>query len=81
MLDIEKELGEHSSLWLGEYKFDRDDPPAKDILSAYIRAKFWGANVTTYRPSIKTVLDFIYKKRHTFLGGLEQAILHKDTSR
>jgi hypothetical protein len=73
LAEIEKDLGENSSLWLGEYKFDRDDPPASDFLSARIRAKFWGANVITYRPSIKTALDYNH-----FPKEWEQAIPHED---
>lgn len=78
LAEIEKDLGENSTLWLGEYKFDRDDPPARDILSARIRAKFWGANVITYRPSIKTVLDFGHKRQNHFSEESERAIPHED---
>lgn len=41
-----------------EFKFDPDDPPAKDILSARLRAKYWGAHVITFRPFVKQILDF-----------------------
>lgn len=78
LAEIEKDLGENSTLWLGEYKFDRNDPPARDILSARIRAKFWGANVITYRPSIKTVLDFGHKRQNDFSEESERAIPHED---
>jgi hypothetical protein len=71
--EIENQFGKNSTLWLGEYKFNREDPPASDILSARIRAKFWGANVITYRPSIKTVLDHNRSPKES-----EQAIPHKD---
>lgn len=62
LAEIEEDLLNNSHVWLGLYKFDVNDPPARDILSARIRAKFWGANVITYRPSIKEVLDFSYKR-------------------
>ncbi|KAK7746512.1 hypothetical protein SLS53_002471 [Cytospora paraplurivora] len=62
LAEIEEDLLNNSHVWLGLYKFDVNDPPAKDILSARIRAKFWGANVITYRPSVKEVLDFSYRR-------------------
>lgn len=78
--EIEEDLGSRSNVWLGMYKFDRNDPPARDILSARIRAKFWGANVITYRPSIKTVLDFSHKRSNAFSEDSERAIPHEDAS-
>jgi hypothetical protein len=33
------------------------DPPAKDILSARLRAKFWDAQVILYRPFIRQILE------------------------
>jgi hypothetical protein len=39
------------------------DPPAKDILGARLRAKFYGAQVVTYRPFIKEILDRNYAAR------------------
>lgn len=39
------------------YAFKEDDPPASDILSARLRAKYWGAQVITYRPFIKMILQ------------------------
>jgi len=41
-----------------EFKFELDDPPAADILSARLRAKYWGARVITFRPFIRQVLQF-----------------------
>jgi hypothetical protein len=46
-----------------EFMFDPDEPPAKDILSARLRAKFWGAQVITFRPFIRQILDFNSNKR------------------
>ena len=76
--EIENEFGKNSTLWLGEYKFNREDPPASDILSARIRAKFWGANVITYRPSIKAVLEMGHKRSNTSSEDPERAIPSED---
>ncbi|KAH8761579.1 hypothetical protein F5883DRAFT_678219, partial [Diaporthe sp. PMI_573] len=78
LAEIEADLGENSTLWLGEYNFDRDGPPAKDILAARIRAKFWGANVITYRPSMKAVLEMGHKRSNTSSEDPERAIPSKD---
>jgi hypothetical protein len=40
------------------FRFNESDPPAGDILSARLRAKYWGAQVITYRPFIKQFLQF-----------------------
>ncbi|KAK0614037.1 hypothetical protein B0T14DRAFT_570023 [Immersiella caudata] len=48
-----------------EFKFKLSDPPAQDILSARLRAKYWGANVITYRPFIRQILEHNHK---TLLG-------------
>ncbi|EGZ74518.1 hypothetical protein NEUTE2DRAFT_155194 [Neurospora tetrasperma FGSC 2509] len=40
-----------------EYKFTHEDPPAGDLLSARLRAKYWGAQVITYRPYIRQILE------------------------
>jgi hypothetical protein len=45
-----------------EFKFNHDDPPAKDLLSARLRAKYWGAQVITYRPFVRQILEFNYNK-------------------
>lgn len=34
-----------------------DDPPANDILSARLRAKYYGTEVITYRPFLKMVMN------------------------
>ncbi|KAK5652439.1 hypothetical protein OQA88_10483 [Cercophora sp. LCS_1] len=46
-----------------EFKFNHNDPPAKDILAARLRAKYWGAQVITYRPFIRQILDYNHKMR------------------
>jgi len=44
-----------------EFKFKHTDPPAPDILSARLRAKYWGAHVITYRPFIRQILEHNHK--------------------
>jgi hypothetical protein len=44
-----------------EFKFKHNDPPARDILAARLRAKYWGAQVITYRPFIRQILEFNHK--------------------
>ena len=39
------------------FQFQDNDPPAKDILAARLRAKYWGAQVITYRPFIRQILE------------------------
>lgn len=46
-----------------EFKFNHNDPPATDILAARLRAKYWGAQVITYRPFIRQILDYNHKVR------------------
>jgi hypothetical protein len=41
-----------------EFKFSMQDPPATDILSARLRAKYWGARMITFRPFIRQILHF-----------------------
>ncbi|KAK3938290.1 hypothetical protein QBC46DRAFT_231755, partial [Diplogelasinospora grovesii] len=41
-----------------KFKFKHSDPPAPDILSARLRAKYWGAQVITHRPLIRQILEF-----------------------
>jgi hypothetical protein len=44
-----------------EFKFEFSDPPAGDILSARIRAKYWGARVITYRFHIRRILELNFQ--------------------
>lgn len=45
-----------------EFKFGHNDPPAGDILSARLRAKYWGAQVITYRPFVRQILELNFQK-------------------
>ncbi|ROT41340.1 hypothetical protein SODALDRAFT_271152 [Sodiomyces alkalinus F11] len=48
-----------SMKWVPEtFKFSNTDPPATDMLTARVRAKYWGFQVITLRPFIKMILDF-----------------------
>ncbi|KAG6014303.1 hypothetical protein E4U43_006683 [Claviceps pusilla] len=40
------------------FAFKEDDPPAGDLLTARLRAKYWGAQVITYRPFIRQILHW-----------------------
>lgn len=40
------------------FAFKEEDPPAPDILAARLRAKYWGAQVITYRPFVRQILQF-----------------------
>ncbi|KAG6022969.1 hypothetical protein E4U41_002118 [Claviceps citrina] len=45
--------------WVAKsFAFKEDDPPAQDLLSARLRAKYWGAQVITYRPFIRQILHW-----------------------
>ncbi|KAI8406207.1 hypothetical protein FOFC_13676 [Fusarium oxysporum] len=47
------------------FAFREDDPPADDILAARLRAKYWGAQVITYRPFLRQILQFSHSiKNH-----------------
>jgi hypothetical protein len=47
------------------FAFREDDPPADDILAVRLRAKYWGAQVITYRPFIRQILQFSHSiKNH-----------------
>lgn len=62
--EIEESIFKNKDIWAGIYKFDLNEPPSDDILHARFRAKFWGANVITYRPSIQEILAISYRQAH-----------------
>lgn len=44
--------------WASEqFQFHESDAPASEILSARLRAKYWGAQVITYRPFVEESLQ------------------------
>lgn len=45
-----------------EFSFNENDPPAGDILAARLRAKYWGAQVITYRRYVRGILEFNFHK-------------------
>lgn len=64
--------------WLPpEYRFVETEPPAKDILSARLRAKYWGFQVICLRPFIKMILDF---SSHLEDGSLTDAAVIPETN-
>ncbi|KAI1334629.1 hypothetical protein F5Y15DRAFT_429310 [Xylariaceae sp. FL0016] len=40
-----------------DYRWNDGDPPATDILSARLRAKYWGSQVILHRPLLKMILE------------------------
>ncbi|KAG6122998.1 hypothetical protein E4U14_002370 [Claviceps sp. LM454 group G7] len=40
------------------FAFKEEDPPSEDLLTARLRAKYWGAQVITYRPFIRQILHW-----------------------
>lgn len=63
-MEIEQDILAKKDVAGGSYAFDVNDPPAEDILHARFRAKFWGANVLTYRPYIENIMSLSHSKRH-----------------
>lgn len=62
--EIENDILDKKDVAGGSYAFNVNDPPAEDILHARFRAKFWGANVLTYRPYIETILQASHARMH-----------------
>lgn len=62
--ELEERLLLSQHQWAPQFVFDLKAPPAKDILNARFRAKFWGANVITYRPYIQSIMDWSYSRKH-----------------
>lgn len=61
--------------WVAEnFRFNTDDPPADNILSARLRAKFYGAQVITYRPCIKMILELSFNLRREAAGSTGQMV-------
>ena len=55
---IQAELKDARNYWVpGVYHWNDDDPPAPDILSARLRAKYWGSQVIIYRVYIRAILE------------------------
>lgn len=62
--EIEQNILDKKDVAGGSYAFDVNDAPADDILHARFRAKFWGANVLTYRPYIENIMSWSHARRH-----------------
>jgi hypothetical protein len=53
-----------SMSWVSpRFRFEETDPPANELLAARLRAKYWGAQMITYRPFIRQILNFSYSMR------------------
>ncbi|KAL1840440.1 hypothetical protein VTJ49DRAFT_478 [Mycothermus thermophilus] len=57
-----------------EFKFDINDPPAGDILSARLRAKYWGAQVITYRPFVRQILEHNFQRTMALEGQMPASV-------
>ncbi|KAK1700702.1 hypothetical protein BDP55DRAFT_139965 [Colletotrichum godetiae] len=54
--DLEEQL--RSMKWVSkDFHFNEDDEPAKELIDARLRAKYWGARVIIYRPFVRFVLE------------------------
>jgi hypothetical protein len=49
-----------------EFVFQLTDPPAGDILSARLRAKYWEVQVITYRHFVRRILEVNFKKTMSY---------------
>lgn len=72
------------------FAFKESDPPASDILSVRLRAKYWGAQGITYRPFIRQILHFNHSIRNhpsspniaavsEFREGIIAPVIHPNT--
>jgi hypothetical protein len=53
-----------SMSWVSpRFRFDETDPPANELLAARLRAKYWGAQMITYRPFVRQILNFSYSTK------------------
>jgi hypothetical protein len=62
-----------------EFFFSEADPPASDILSARLRAKYWGSQVIVHRNFIDMILHSESIPKHIFDSALpprEQWVMH-----
>ncbi|KOS20296.1 Xylanolytic transcriptional activator xlnR [Escovopsis weberi] len=56
-------LGVSDMSWVPQsFAFHEEDGPASDILAARLRAKYWGAQVITYRPFVRQILQWSFEK-------------------
>lgn len=58
-----------SMAWVPQaFKFSENDPPATDMLTARVRAKYWGFHMITLRPFLKMILDFTRRQEEGISG-------------
>ncbi|AEO62243.1 uncharacterized protein THITE_40970 [Thermothielavioides terrestris NRRL 8126] len=62
------------------FKFNHSDPPAGDILSARLRAKYWGAQVITYRPFVRQILEFNFQRTYPNEAPMPESDFRTDVS-
>ncbi|KAH7012065.1 uncharacterized protein B0I36DRAFT_378408 [Microdochium trichocladiopsis] len=55
---FQAQLKTSRGIWVpAELRWDDKEPPADDILSARLRAKYWGSQVIIYRPFVRHLLE------------------------
>ncbi|PSR78965.1 hypothetical protein BD289DRAFT_376004 [Coniella lustricola] len=64
-----------AKIWADKYHFNRDDPPAEDLLHARFRAKFWGANVITYRPYLENIMRQSHSRTRPEGSPIDPAVI------
>ncbi|KAK4163636.1 hypothetical protein QBC43DRAFT_57849 [Cladorrhinum sp. PSN259] len=62
------------------YKFEHTDPPASDILSARLRAKYWGAHVITFRPFVRQIIEYNFERANISSGDVAMAGISTDNN-
>ncbi|KAI0156953.1 hypothetical protein GGR57DRAFT_75332 [Xylariaceae sp. FL1272] len=56
--EVQQNLRDARDKWVPiAYRWNEGDPPANQLLTARLRAKYWGSQVILYRPFLKTLLD------------------------
>lgn len=54
-----------SMSWVSpRFRFEETDLPADELLAARLRAKYWGAQMITYRPFVRQILNFSYSMKY-----------------
>ncbi|KAH7016299.1 uncharacterized protein B0I36DRAFT_44938 [Microdochium trichocladiopsis] len=55
---LQTQLKTSRDIWVpAAFRWHDDEPPAGDILSARLRAKYWGSQVIIYRPFVRHLLE------------------------
>ncbi|KAF4469740.1 hypothetical protein FALBO_3361 [Fusarium albosuccineum] len=63
-VDVVSDAVSNMSWVAPSFAFREDDPPAGDILAARLRAQYWVAQVITYRPFIRQILQLSQSRKN-----------------